>query len=240
MTKKRKVKRYVQLLDSKCPRCGKRLAVWARHVDNEKFIGCSGFPDCKYTKSESEVDFARKELGIPIEWQPNIDNKLLGIFSECQSSKEKLYLLGAIYYLDTGDFSYTKIKYKGKIYFGLVFNKVYQHLKIGGYSPTSLAIVSQVEFGNNYHHDFGIFFSDEKYPNDNNWRLGLAVEIDYHPRHEMNPSIDVYRDSLVEYKVLRIKKGNEPQNWFRHVEFEFNSYVENALETKKEEINDHS
>lgn len=240
MTKKKTgPKRYLHLLDDKCPICGRKLAVWARHSDGGKFIGCSSFPDtkCRFVKKKSDVDFIRDELGIPIEWRPNIDNGLIGIFSECQSSKEKLYLLGAIYYLNTDGFRYGKIRYNSTIYYGLVFDCVYQHLKVGGYSPTSLAIVSQVEFGNNYHHDFGIFFSDDKHPTENDWWLGLAVEIDYHPRHQWNPDIDKFRDSLVKYKVLRLKEGNEPQNWFRHVEFTFNSYVENAFENMKEENN---
>jgi ssDNA-binding Zn-finger/Zn-ribbon topoisomerase 1 len=235
--KKTKPKRYLQLLDDKCPKCGQKLAVWTRHSDGGKFIGCSSFPDphCKYIKRKSDVDFIRDELRIPIEWRPNITNKLIEIFSECQSSKEKLYLLGAIYYLDTDSFNYEHVIYKNKAYYGLVFNRVYQYLKMGGYSPTSLAVVSQVGFGNNYHHDFGIFFSDEKFPNKDDWWLGLAVEIDYHPKHKLEPNIDKYRDSLVKYKVLRLKEGNEPQNWFRHVEFTFNAYVENTFEDIKEE-----
>ncbi len=233
--KKSKPKGYLQLLDNKCPRCGRKLAIWARHTDNEKFIGCSDFPKCTYARKKTEVDFIREELGVPIGWRLGIEDKLLDIFSKCQSSKEKLYLLGAIYYLDTDDFYSEHVKYKDEIYDSLVFNRVYQYLKIGGYSPTSLAIASQVEFGNNYHHDFGIFFSDKKYPTENDWWLGLAVEIDYHPRHELKPNIDKYRDSLVKYKVLRLKKGDEhPQNWFRNVEFTFNNYVEDAFENMKE------
>lgn len=36
-------------LDEDCPECGKRLVI--RRSKTGKFIGCSGFPDCKYTKS---------------------------------------------------------------------------------------------------------------------------------------------------------------------------------------------
>ena len=38
-----------KILDEKCPKCGKPLAV--KHGRNGKFIGCTGFPDCDYTKS---------------------------------------------------------------------------------------------------------------------------------------------------------------------------------------------
>ncbi len=33
----------------KCPNCGKELVI--KHGRNGKFIGCSGFPDCKYTET---------------------------------------------------------------------------------------------------------------------------------------------------------------------------------------------
>lgn len=36
-------------LEEKCPDCGKNLIV--KYARGNKFIGCSGFPDCKYTRS---------------------------------------------------------------------------------------------------------------------------------------------------------------------------------------------
>ena len=38
-----------EILDEKCPKCGKNLAI--KHGRNGKFIGCTGFPDCDFTKS---------------------------------------------------------------------------------------------------------------------------------------------------------------------------------------------
>lgn len=38
-----------KILDEKCPECGKNLV--EKNGRNGKFIGCSGFPDCKFTKS---------------------------------------------------------------------------------------------------------------------------------------------------------------------------------------------
>ena len=38
-----------EILDEKCPKCGKPLAI--KHGRNGKFIGCTGFPDCNFTKS---------------------------------------------------------------------------------------------------------------------------------------------------------------------------------------------
>src|SRR5699024_9843915 len=38
-----------KILDEKCPKCGKSLAI--KHGRNGKFIGCTGFPDCDFTKS---------------------------------------------------------------------------------------------------------------------------------------------------------------------------------------------
>ncbi len=38
-----------KILDEKCPKCGKPLAI--KHGRNGKFIGCTGFPECDFTKS---------------------------------------------------------------------------------------------------------------------------------------------------------------------------------------------
>lgn len=45
-----------EILDEFCPVCGKNLVI--KNGRNGKFIGCMGFPDCKYTKS------IVKDLGI--------------------------------------------------------------------------------------------------------------------------------------------------------------------------------
>ncbi|MDO4593914.1 MAG: type I DNA topoisomerase [Tissierellia bacterium] len=38
-----------ELLDEKCPKCGHNLAI--KHGRNGKFVGCSNFPNCDFTKS---------------------------------------------------------------------------------------------------------------------------------------------------------------------------------------------
>jgi ssDNA-binding Zn-finger/Zn-ribbon topoisomerase 1 len=235
MQRKKFLKRklYQRLIDSRCPKCEKKLAVWKRHSDSQEFIGCSEYPKCTYTPKKSEVDFLREELGVPIDWKYGIANRLIGVFEKCQSSKEKLYLLGVIYYLDTEDFDFGNIKYNGEEYDGLIFNRFYYCQKLGGACPTSLAIIPQVTFGKNFHHDFGIFFSKEKFPTQDEWKFGLAVEIDYHPKHEWSPETDRFRDSLVKYKVLRLKQGDNPQKWFRKVEVFYNS-VDGSVEIDKE------
>lgn len=44
-----KIKTVVQLTDELCPECGKQLAL--RHGKFGDFLACSGFPECRYTKS---------------------------------------------------------------------------------------------------------------------------------------------------------------------------------------------
>lgn len=39
-----------EVLDEKCPQCGKNLVI--KKTKFGRFIGCSGFPDCNYTKKE--------------------------------------------------------------------------------------------------------------------------------------------------------------------------------------------
>jgi DNA topoisomerase-1 len=53
-------------LEEKCPDCGKNLVV--KHSRNGKFIGCSGFPDCRYTRSfvsekvQAKIDQGEKQI----------------------------------------------------------------------------------------------------------------------------------------------------------------------------------
>ena len=41
-----------ELLDEKCPECGKPLSI--RLGKRDRFIGCTGYPDCSYTRAMSE------------------------------------------------------------------------------------------------------------------------------------------------------------------------------------------
>ena len=53
-------------LDEKCPDCGKNLVL--KHSKNGKFIGCTGFPDCRYTRSfitekaQAKIDLGEKQI----------------------------------------------------------------------------------------------------------------------------------------------------------------------------------
>ena len=53
-------------LDEKCPECGKNLVI--KYSRNGRFIGCSGFPDCKYTRSfisekaQAKIDQGEKQI----------------------------------------------------------------------------------------------------------------------------------------------------------------------------------
>ena len=41
-------------LDEKCPKCGKPLAT--RLGSRGKFIGCTGYPECDYTRNVETTD----------------------------------------------------------------------------------------------------------------------------------------------------------------------------------------
>ncbi len=53
-------------LDEKCPDCGKNLII--KSSRHGKFIGCSGFPDCRYTRNyitpeaQAKLDVANKQI----------------------------------------------------------------------------------------------------------------------------------------------------------------------------------
>jgi len=55
-----------ELLDEACPKCGKPLS--KRLGKRGSFIGCTGFPECDYTRSlgddQEDDGFARRELGL--------------------------------------------------------------------------------------------------------------------------------------------------------------------------------
>ncbi|NOZ61941.1 MAG: type I DNA topoisomerase [Calditrichaeota bacterium] len=73
--------------DEKCPQCGKPLIVrWGR---NGKFIGCSGYPDCRYTKpiDENEIvttDEICEKCGRPMV----VKNGRYGRFLACSGYPE--------------------------------------------------------------------------------------------------------------------------------------------------------
>jgi DNA topoisomerase-1 len=55
----------VEILEEPCPKCGKPLS--KRLGKRGSFIGCTGYPECDYTRSlagEEEAGEARKELGV--------------------------------------------------------------------------------------------------------------------------------------------------------------------------------
>ena len=42
-----------ELIDEKCPQCGKPLSI--RLGKRDRFIGCTGYPDCTYTRAVEEA-----------------------------------------------------------------------------------------------------------------------------------------------------------------------------------------
>lgn len=48
-----------------CPTCGKPLVIRYSKKTHRQFLGCSGWPECKYIKSESGEDAGPKETEIP-------------------------------------------------------------------------------------------------------------------------------------------------------------------------------
>ena len=60
-----KVKMQVETLDEKCPLCGGQLVI--RTGKYGKFIACSNFPECKYTRQHvEELDIMCPKCGHPM------------------------------------------------------------------------------------------------------------------------------------------------------------------------------
>lgn len=51
-----------EALDEKCPQCGKPLSV--RLGKHSRFVGCTGYPDCSYTRSMDEEKGASPDLSL--------------------------------------------------------------------------------------------------------------------------------------------------------------------------------
>ncbi len=220
----KKNKQVQQYLPKYCPRCGKKLVERTNNSTQEKFVGCSGFPKCKYIEYKTVVDYACETLGVT--WRPNIDNDVISLLEKkCQSRDEREYLIGVAYYLDhhCNDYngkginlSKVKVEYKCRIFDGIGFIEPFVYWG-GDESPSAMSFVPQLPFGEKYHHDFGIFYAPEHSFTPQDWWLAIAVEIDIHPSHEMHPDEDHYRDSLVDYIVLRINQEDKPLTWFKKV-----------------------
>jgi ssDNA-binding Zn-finger/Zn-ribbon topoisomerase 1 len=218
-----------------CPRCGHPLVYRVNHSTQRRFIGCSNYPKCEYKPQKSIIDYACDALGV--NWRPNISREVVDILYDIKygelgakgSSDEIEYILGAAYYLDhlvhscenaDGILLYkTEVQYNGDNYNGIGFYKPYSYWN-GGVEPSAMAFVPQLVFAQNFHHDFGVFFSGERDPKPTEWDFELAVEVDVFYTHQLFPGRDMNRDLLVNYPVLRLHpsiEGSEPLKWFRKV-----------------------
>jgi len=169
----------------------------------------------------------KKSLNIV--WEPDISDEALHIIDKCDSTTEKLYLLGAAYYIEQtrnkhhGDGSGQHLpiiscvlKYNNISYEGLWFLCPWGGWLSGiGAGPSACAFVPQLKFPNvNYHHDFGLFYSNSD--GGENWSLRCAIEIDPEVTHKSRRNKDGYRDSLVDYKVVRIyDETHDYLSWFQ-------------------------
>jgi len=90
-------------MDEKCPDCGKQLIL--RHSRRGKFIGCSGFPECRYTRNFVEPKMQEKiDQG-----QKSIDGK------KCPKCGSDLKIASGKYGPFIGCTKYPECKYIEKI-----------------------------------------------------------------------------------------------------------------------------
>ncbi|MBN2689569.1 MAG: type I DNA topoisomerase [Gammaproteobacteria bacterium] len=65
-----------ELLDEKCPECGKPLSL--RLGKNGRFIGCTAYPDCKYTRNVDENGSEQSEVEVVADRKcPKCDSDLI-------------------------------------------------------------------------------------------------------------------------------------------------------------------
>lgn len=167
---------------------------------------------------------------LEIDWEPDISDDALRIIDKCGSTTEQLYLLGAAYYIEQ-----TRDKYKGDCsgqplpiiscaikhndisYEGIWFVCPWEGWLSGiGAGPTACALVLQLKFPNvNYHHDFGLFYGESD-GGGAPWHFKCAIEIDPTATHSDRRDKDAYRDSIVDYDVLRVyDEIHDYLSWFQ-------------------------
>ncbi len=218
-----------------CPKCGKSLVRRTNHKTNHQFVGCYDYKGCGYVVHEQKTrETYVVEDSFPNGWKPNCNRDVYKLFEKCYSRPEIRYLFGAAYYLDIScgyikdgvSLTATTIVYNGKKCDAVQFGEPFFYWG-GGVAPSAMAFVPQLEFSNDKHHDFGIFYADDHAVSEEGWYLGMAVEIDYHPSHEYQSYKDRYRDSLVNYRVLRLKPEKDGHlNWFTYVKSLYSSKCE--------------
>lgn len=169
---------------------------------------------------------------LEVDWTPSLTQDAIRVLDKCDSLLEAMYLFGAIYFLEcickragymsVGDWpgNTRTVVHRGKYLEGIAFQEMWPLWidEIGDdCGPQSILFVPQIEFGDNYHHDFGIFYGD-KYCQTDKWQLRYAVEIDGYVIHKKRREIDKYRDSLVDYQVVRLlEEIHNPLKWFRSI-----------------------
>jgi hypothetical protein len=88
---------------------------------------------------------------------------------------------------------------------------------VGG-GPSALAFVPQLKFlGHDYHHDFGVFYGESD-GGGAPWNFKCVIEIDPKHTHEDRRDKDAYRDSVVDYLVVRINDEiYDEKSWFKEI-----------------------
>ena len=64
-----------ELIDEKCPQCGKQLSI--RLGKRGRFIGCTGYPDCDYTRSLDDNEKTNEPERVEGRQCPNCGNDLI-------------------------------------------------------------------------------------------------------------------------------------------------------------------
>ena len=171
------------------------------------------------------------QKALKVEWEPNIDNEALRIIDKCGSTTEKAFLLGAANFIERvgkaagtdwiGDglpITGCEIEYNCIFYEGIWFVCPWSgwYLPDGLWcGPTACAFVPQLRFPNvKYHHDFGLFYGESD-SGEGPWHFKCSIEIDPEVTHRDRRDKDAYRDSIVNYEVVRINDEiHDYLNWF--------------------------
>ncbi|GEM_PF-1379292 len=166
--------------------------------------------------NKKQVDYILREI-VDTTWRPypllipsdqvEAEYRFHNVLNQCGSKLEIAAILGLCAYIDLTCrhegatnclTSFTFLQYNNTIHDAIWIVEPF----VGFHGPSAIGIVPQLPFAEGYHHDFGIFHSHDN--GGSNWNLAYAIEVDGVATHRKRRDKDSYRDSLVDYPVIRL------------------------------------
>lgn len=178
------------------------------------------------------IDYICKNM-LNLDWSPEISTEAAEILDLCDSTLEKMYILGACHFIEkiglegNGaapiNLSESVVSIDGEIYRGIwvlepwsgwYLDELPQELQSG---PSALLFVPQYKSPEKkITHDFALFYGDDN--GSPKWTRKHVIEIDGYGVHKERREKDSLRDSSLSYDVVRFyEETDDPREWFKKI-----------------------